>query len=44
MILVDDDTEQTAQQQSTERHHSIIDGLSRESPDVVRWSHCISTD
>ena len=37
----DDDIEQGPRRQSTERHHSIIDWLSRESSGVVRQSNTI---
>jgi len=35
------DVEQATQQQSTERHHSIIDWLSRETSGLVRQSNDI---
>jgi len=43
-MLVDDDIEQVALQQSTEWHHSIIDWLSRESSKVVRQSNMTTTN
>jgi len=44
ILAVDDyDDEQVAQQQSTERHHSIIDWLSREAIYPVPQSNMTST-